>query len=176
MEPTSYFDIQIDDPGQEHPGSAGRYTVRLGWIQGAPYLIDLGSAGKVLVNTTPIAPYLPVIIQAGDTITIGNTHLNWNPGAEVDEPDGAAQPGRGEEPPESEVPRVTVELPREDVEEPARTLIPGPTAPPVEREEPTPAAVPDATLPAPKRTAQPSPPEDPTLLVPERAAQQPLSE
>jgi pSer/pThr/pTyr-binding forkhead associated (FHA) protein len=198
MEPTSYFDIQIDDPRQEHPGPASRYTVRLGWIQGAPYLIDLGSAGKVLVNTTPIAPYLPVIIQAGDTITIGNTHLSWNPGAEVDEPDGAAQPGRGQEPPESEVPRVTIELPREDVEEPARTLIPGPTALPVEREEPTPAAVPDATLPAPKRvkrkpaaeapeptlpapkrTAQPSspePPEDPTLLVPERAAQQPLSE
>nr|NIV40553.1 FHA domain-containing protein [Anaerolineae bacterium] len=103
MERTSFFDIRIDDPGQQRGAGdpVGGYTVRLGWLQGAPYLIDLGSAGQVLVNDTPVAPYLPVIIQAGDQITIGDTHLTWNPGTEDDQ---------DQQPQEAEAPRVTVEL------------------------------------------------------------------
>ena len=91
MEPTGFFIIHIGDPGQEHlPGvdasasigeldekavPATGYSVRLGWMQGVLYLTDLGSAGKILVNASPIEPDTPVAIQAGDSITIGNTHL-----------------------------------------------------------------------------------------------------
>jgi len=199
MEPTNFFDIRIDDPAQEPGGAAtGGYSVRLGWMHGAPYLIDLGSTGQVLVNAKPITPYLPVIIQAGDTITIGKTRLTWNPGAEVDQAGATDQPGQGQELPESDAPRVTVELPREDVEEPPPTLIRKPAPPSAERDEPTPAVVPDATPPAPKRgerqpapeppdatvtapkraahAVPPEPPDDPTLLVAQRAAQPPLPE
>ena len=192
MEPTSFFDIQIDDPEQEQvPGvgapassggagaagaAAGGYSVRLGWMQGVPYLIDLGSAGKVLVNATPIAPYLPVIIQAGDRVSIGNTHLTWNAGAEAEQPDRADRPGRG--PVEAEVPKVTVVLPRVDAEEPAPTILPEPASPPGESDEPAPAEAVVATLPAPKQGAGQISAEtpDPTLLVPKRAAQPPAPE
>ena len=169
MEPTSFFDIQIDDPGQERGAGAatGGYSVRLGWIQGAPYLIDLGSAEQVLVNATPIAPYVPVIIQAGDRITIGTTHLTWNPGTEAEQAPLAEQPEAGAS-------RVTVELPRVDEQEPA----PESSAPPEERDAPAPAEPHDATLPAPKRgerqIAADAP--DPTLLAPKRVAQPPLPE
>ncbi|NIV35119.1 MAG: FHA domain-containing protein, partial [Anaerolineae bacterium] len=163
MEQTSFFDIQIDGPDeQSRAGAPARgYTVRLGWIQGAPYLIDLGSAGQVLVNGTPVAPYLPVIIQAGDRITIGDTHLTWNPGTEAEQAPLAEQL----EGAQAESPKVTVVLPREDDEDPAP--------------EPAPAEAIDATLPAPKRGAQPptpEPPEDPTLLAPQRGAQPPTTE
>jgi pSer/pThr/pTyr-binding forkhead associated (FHA) protein/pimeloyl-ACP methyl ester carboxylesterase len=192
MEQTSFFDIQIDGPAQERGAgdSAAGFTVRLGWLHGAPYLIDLGSAGQVLVNAKPIAPYLPVIIQAGDKITIGDTHLTWNPGTEA-EPAPLAEQLEGAQ---AKSPKVTVVLPREDDEEPA----PEPAAPPEELDEPALAEAidatlpapkrgerqiagdaPDPTLPAPKREAQPAapePPEEATLLAPQRAAQPPTPE
>jgi pSer/pThr/pTyr-binding forkhead associated (FHA) protein/pimeloyl-ACP methyl ester carboxylesterase len=195
MEPTSFFDIQIDDPEQEHgpgvdtPASSGGlgkagvasagYSVRLGWMQGVPYLIDLGSAAKVLVNTTPIDPYLPVIIQPGDTITIGNTHLTWHPGTKAGQPDQAGQadrPGRGPE--ETALPKVTVVLPRVDAEEPDPTSLAEPPSPPGESDEPAPAEAVDSTRPAPKQGAGQSAaePPDPTLLVPKTAAGPPAPE
>jgi pSer/pThr/pTyr-binding forkhead associated (FHA) protein/pimeloyl-ACP methyl ester carboxylesterase len=190
MESTSFFDIQIDDPEQgsgvgapassggagEAGAAAGGYSVRLGWMQGVPYLIDLGSAGKVLVNATPISPYQPVIIQAGDKITIGNTHLTWNAGTEAAQADRAEQPSRG--PVETEGPKVTVVLPRVDAEEPAPTILPEPASAPGESDEPAPAEAVDATLPAPKQGARQISAEttDPTLLVPKRAATPPAAE
>jgi pSer/pThr/pTyr-binding forkhead associated (FHA) protein len=182
MEPTSFFDIQIDGPeegrgvrapadGGERAGTgaaAGGYRVRLGWMQGVPYLIDLGSAGPVLVNAAPIDPYRPVFIQVGDRITLGNTHLTWN--AEAEQPVG--------EPAEAEVPRVTVVLPRDDAEEPAPAIRAEPATPSAERGEPAPAEAPDATLPAPKREAQQIAADvpDPTLLVPKRGVRPPAPE
>jgi pSer/pThr/pTyr-binding forkhead associated (FHA) protein len=91
METTGFFVIHIDDPGQKQTPegeSASGYSLRLGWIQGVPYLLDLGGSGEVLVNATPVEPNTLVIIQAGDVITIGNTHLTWNAGT------ATAQPGR----------------------------------------------------------------------------------
>jgi pSer/pThr/pTyr-binding forkhead associated (FHA) protein len=189
MEPTSFFDIQIDDPEQEQgpgvdaPASGGElgkagvassgYSVRLGWMQGVPYLIDLGSAAKVLVNATPIDPYLPVIIQAGDRITIGNTLLTWNPGTEADQ---AGRADRGSA--EVELPKVTVVLPRVDAEESGPSTLPESALPPEESDQPAPAEAVDATLSAPKQGAGQimAEPPDPTLLVPKRAAEPPAPE
>ncbi|MEJ2737059.1 MAG: FHA domain-containing protein, partial [Anaerolineae bacterium] len=124
MESTGFFDIHIDDPGQEHvlkaeaSASSGRpdetgapgngYSVRLGWIEGTPYLIDLGSAKRVLVNASPIDPYRPVVIQAGDRITMGRTHLTWNAGTDADR--------SSHELVEAQAPKVTVTLPRDAAE------------------------------------------------------------
>ncbi len=205
MEPTGFFEIRIDDPGQERtpeveaPAGSGEldeataaasgYLVRLGWIQGAPYLIDLGSVGKILVNATPIDPYRPVIIQAGDRITIGSTHLTWNAGTEVDEPSSELV--------EAESPKVTVVLPREAAEPPEPGILEEPAPSPDESEElagaqaadetlTAPSRVPgqiraeppDATVLAPKRAAKPPAPETPapTLPVPKRAAKPPEPE
>ena len=123
MESTGFFTIHISAPGQEHapkveaPDSSGEldragaaasgYSVRLEWIQGEPYLTDLGSAGKVLVNATPVEPNRPVAIEAGDSITIGNVHLTWN--AET----GADQP--------SQEPKVTLVLPPEPASPPGKS-------------------------------------------------------
>ena len=204
MEPTGFFEIYIDDPGQEHgprvkaSASSGEldnagvsgsgYSVRLGWIQGAPYLIDLGSASRILVNATTIDPYRPVIIQAGDRITIGNTHLIWNAGTDANKP--------SQEPVEVESPKVTVVLPKEAAEPPGPSLPTEPAPPAYESDElvtaqaadetllapkrvpaETRAETPDPTLRVPKRAAKPPAPEipDPTLRVPKRAAKPPAT-
>ncbi len=198
MEPTGFFAIHIGDPEQEHvpkveppasspePDEAGvagsGYSVHLGWMQGVPYLTDLGSAGKILVNATPIEPNWPVVIRAGDSITIGNIHLTWNAGT------GADQPSHDRE--ATAVPEEAVELPgREIPAEPASpsdksdrlasveaadATLHGPKQPAEQiRAEP-----PDPTLITPKRAAKPPAPEtpDPTLLAPKRATKPPAPE
>lgn len=80
MKPTDFLMIHSGEPGAEGEPASG-YSVRLGWIEGVPYITDLGSARPVLVNGTPIEPFAPCIIEAGDTITIANVHLTWKPGA-----------------------------------------------------------------------------------------------
>jgi len=205
MEPTGFFIIHIGDPGQEHlprvdaSASMGEldekavpatgYSVRLGWMQGVLYLTDLGSAGKILVNASPIEPDTPVAIRAGDSITIGNMHLTWNAVTEAGQP--------SQQPEGAEAPKITVVLPREAVE-PPETGTPAEPAPPQGKgDELVPAKVPDGTLiiakqvaeqiiagpPDPtllvsKRAAKPRMPEppDPTLLVPKKAAKPPVPE
>ncbi len=163
MKPTSFIDIQIDGPRVEdaHEATepidkggpaAGGYTVRLGWIEGAPYLIDLGSAGQVLVNDAPIEPYIPVVIQEGDRITIGNARFAWHAGMEAGSPDQAFA--------EPEVSRETVRLPRIADGEPE-------AGGPAEAEDVAQAEAADATLPAREPVVEEVSPEvpDPTLLV-----------
>jgi len=86
MERSGHFIIHIEQPGEGsvfrpevrgEDASKSGYNVSLGWIEGAPCITDLGSVGQVLVNSMPIEPHLPIIIQAGDMISIGNTHLTW---------------------------------------------------------------------------------------------------
>jgi pSer/pThr/pTyr-binding forkhead associated (FHA) protein len=76
MQPMGSFLLQIGEPGSG-------YTVRLGWIAGAPHLTDLGSVGTVRVNTVPIEPHTPHRVWVGDTITIGDTTLSWGLGPET---------------------------------------------------------------------------------------------
>jgi len=71
MKPTDFLLIRSGEPA---------CTVRLGWIEGVPYITDLGSAFSILVNGAPIEPHTPCIIEAGDTITLGETHLTWKSG------------------------------------------------------------------------------------------------
>jgi pSer/pThr/pTyr-binding forkhead associated (FHA) protein/pimeloyl-ACP methyl ester carboxylesterase len=88
MKATGFFIINVGDPD----GAAavvGGYSVLLGWAEGVPYLVDLGSAGKILVNGTAVDPNTPVVIQVGDRITIGNTNLTWNAGFVPVQPDQA---------------------------------------------------------------------------------------
>ncbi len=85
MKPTDFLVIHSGEPGREGEPTTG-YSVRMGWIEGVPYITDLGSAKPVLVNSTPIEPYAPCIIEVGDTITIGETHLTWKPGVTADRP------------------------------------------------------------------------------------------
>jgi pSer/pThr/pTyr-binding forkhead associated (FHA) protein len=205
MESTGFFDIHIDDPGQEHvlkaeaSASSGRpdetgapgngYSVRLGWIEGTPYLIDLGSAKRVLVNASPIDPYRPVVIQAGDRITMGRTHLTWNAGTDADR--------SSQELVEAQAPKVTVTLPRDAAEAPEPSTPAEPALSTVESDEldggqadeetllalkrvPGQARVeaPEPTLLAPKGTAKPPEPEapEPTLVAPKGTAKPPEPE
>jgi pSer/pThr/pTyr-binding forkhead associated (FHA) protein/pimeloyl-ACP methyl ester carboxylesterase len=185
MEPTGFFVIHIDDPGREHPPKAGApagrgeldeagvaaggYSVRLGWVEGFPYLVDLGSAGKILVNATPIEPHRPVIIQAGDTITIGNTHLTWNAGP------GADQPSL--EPVGAQAAKVTPVLPKEAAEPLGPSIPAQPVSPTEKSDKPSPADAGDATLFVPKQVAEQirAGTPAPTLLVPKRAAKPPAA-
>jgi pSer/pThr/pTyr-binding forkhead associated (FHA) protein len=179
MELAGFFEIHVGDPGQEHaakveaPASSGEldglgvatsgYSVRLGWMQGVPYLTDLGSAGKILVNGTPIEPNTLVIIQAGDRITIGNAHLTWKAGTQSDQP--------SQEPVEAQDPKVTVVLPLEAAELPE----PGIASPSETSGELTPAEAPDPTLLGPRQVAEQVGAERPeaTLLVPKKPAEPP---
>ncbi len=187
MKPTSFFDIQIagsrarDGAEAVAPADKGGpadvgYTVRLGWIEGTPYLIDLGSAGQVLVNGAPIEPYSPAVIQEGDTVTIGNARFTWYAGAQVSLPD--------QETVEPEAPRETVRLPRVGDGEPeAAGLAATECAGQAEEVDATPPVrepvakealpeVPDPTLLVRKPVVAEAQPEvpDPTLLVPKPAA------
>jgi pSer/pThr/pTyr-binding forkhead associated (FHA) protein/pimeloyl-ACP methyl ester carboxylesterase len=176
MEPTSFFDIRVDGPpatsgGPEDAKAAeSAYTVRLGWIETVPYVIDLGSAGKVLVNDTPIEPYRPVLIQAGDRITIGTARFTLHGGAEADRPT--------QEPAFTKAPRETVELPREVDQEPEAVIPVEPASPQPETEEAAPDEAIDATLLIPKQMADQARAEtpDPTLPVPKRIGRPPETE
>jgi pSer/pThr/pTyr-binding forkhead associated (FHA) protein len=177
MGPTGFFLIRTSEPEQEQlpkveaSASIGEldetavpatgYSVRLGWMQGVLYLTDLGSAGKISVNDTPVEPNTPVAIKAGDSITIGNAHLTWNAGIEADQP--------------SQEPKVTVVLPREAAEPPGSGIKAEPAPPSEKSDEPVSAKVPDATLIIPKLLAEQIIAEtpDPTLLVPKKAARPP---
>jgi pSer/pThr/pTyr-binding forkhead associated (FHA) protein/pimeloyl-ACP methyl ester carboxylesterase len=78
MEPKGVFEIHVGQEGQEGSVASGAgYTVRIGWIESVPYIVDLGSTGAVLVNRSPIQPHAPRILGAGDTVNIGNTSLTW---------------------------------------------------------------------------------------------------
>jgi pSer/pThr/pTyr-binding forkhead associated (FHA) protein len=107
MQPSGSFLLQIGETGR---GLGIGYTVRLGWIGGAPYITDLGSAGAVLVNAIPIEPNTPHRVWVGDTITIGDTSLSWGLGTQ----------------PLARVPEPAVAPP---VEEPAPLPAPSPPAP-----------------------------------------------
>jgi pSer/pThr/pTyr-binding forkhead associated (FHA) protein len=172
MEPSGFFTIDIGDAGQggtlsvQAPAGSGEpdqagaggsgYRVRLGWVQGEPYLVDLGGSGEVLVNGSPVEPNRRVVLRAGDRITIGTTHLTWHAGTEAEQP--------GPEPPGTRAAKVTIVLPREPAEPP------GPGIPPAE--------VPDATVLVPKRAAEPPAPEAPdaTVLVPKEPGKPPPPE
>jgi pimeloyl-ACP methyl ester carboxylesterase len=180
MEPTGFFAIHVSDPGQEHAPkievsarggeldgaevAESGYSLRLGWMQGVPYLVDLGSVGEILVNATPIEPNRPVFLQGGDQITIGSARLTWHPGAEADQP--------GQEPVEGQAPKVTVVLTPETAELPKPRVSAEPASPPGKRQEPAPTEAPDATLFVPKQVAEQIRAEapEPTLIVPKRAA------
>ncbi|MGD8466031.1 MAG: FHA domain-containing protein [Anaerolineae bacterium] len=215
MELAGFFTIQVHDPGRQYgPQPEARanadqldetrvagsnYSVRLGWSEGVLHLTDLGSAGRVLVNGSPIDPEIPVAIQPGDSITIGDTYLTWHPEAETG-PEVALSP------------KVTVELPREVTDPQGEGLPAEPESPsdkgqdylsteardatlivPKQAVEQATAKTPDPALIVPQRPAEPpgmpaptviepqrpaKPPEvpDPTLLVPKMVAQPPLSD
>jgi len=169
MKPTGFFTLHIGDPEQEHTSSAeldaagvagSGYSVRVGWLQGVPYLIDLGSAGQVLVNATPIEPNSRVVIQAGDRITIGNTHLTWNAEIAADQP--------SQEPEGTRAAKVTVVFPRETAEPPGPAIPGEQLSLPGKRDEPVAPEAPDATLYVPKQTAEHGTPQAPeaTVVVP----------
>jgi pSer/pThr/pTyr-binding forkhead associated (FHA) protein len=186
MEPAGFFVIHIDDPGREHapkaeaPASSGEldegrvaasgYSVRLGWVEGFPYLVDLGSAGEILVNAAPIEPHTPVIIQAGDTITIGNTHLTWNAGPAAGHP--------SQEPASAQASKVTVVLPQEAAEPPGSSISVELASPAEKSGGPAPVDAGDATLFVPKHVAEQirAGMPDPTLLVPKGASEPPAPE
>ena len=168
MEPTGFFTISIGDPEHgrtskvEGPASSGEldearvagsgYTVCLGWAQGEPYLVDLGSTGEILVNGTAVQPNRRVVIHSGDSITIGTTHLTWN--AET----------------EAATPKVTVVLSREPVEAPSPTILSEQTPPREKSDELVPTEAPDATRVVPKQSGEQIAPEAPerTVFVPKR--------
>jgi pSer/pThr/pTyr-binding forkhead associated (FHA) protein len=189
MKPTGFFTLHIDDPEQTSPpiagasassggvaevGEAGNgYRVRLGWMQGEPYLIDQGSAGRVLVNGAPIEPDRRVAIRPGDKISIGKAHLTWSVGAETDQPE--------EEPEGVQAPKVTVVLPREpgvsatesDDQAPAVSQgLSKPVAEQIAPETPTPSVI------EPKSAAEPAiaVPPDATILMSRVTASPPTSE
>jgi pimeloyl-ACP methyl ester carboxylesterase len=96
MEPTGFFVIRSEaaaeppskapsaptDRRRDMPGAASRgYSARLGWIEGVPYIVDLGSAEPILVNSAPIEPHRVFLLRAGDTITVGDAHLRWTAGS-----------------------------------------------------------------------------------------------
>ncbi len=183
MEPTSYFAIQIDDseqvpkPGTETPtGATGtdesgvpasRYPVRLGWIQGVPYLVNLGSS-KVLVNGAPIALYQPMLIEPSDTITIGNVHLTWRSGTE----DSEQEQEDAEAESEAAAPASTPSTALWGADEGEAEVLAEPPARQEESDMPTPVEAHDATLLIPKQVVEQvrieSP--EPTVLVPKREA------
>jgi pSer/pThr/pTyr-binding forkhead associated (FHA) protein len=174
MKPTDFLSISVSDTAQTPaPGAegttgqgteaGGSYSARFGWIEDVPYLIDLGSAKTILVNGTPIAPYNPVIIQAGDTIKLGNTHLTWNPPAGVDQP--------RQEPEEAQTPEETGQVPGEATQISEPHGPPPPAPPPVEGEDFTGGpSTPEPTLP-PGPVPEPTTPE-PTLVVPAAQAKE----
>jgi pimeloyl-ACP methyl ester carboxylesterase len=186
MEPRGFLAIQVGDPEQEHAPkvqasassgeledagvTGGGYSVRLGWMQGLPYLTDLGSAGRILLNATPIDPNVPVLIRVGDRITVGNTHLTWNAETEAGEP--SLEPAR------AQAPKVTVVLPRETYESPGFGVPAEPVPPPGKSDELAEADAADATLLLPKQVAEQVRAEtrDATLLAPKKAALPPSLE
>jgi pimeloyl-ACP methyl ester carboxylesterase len=183
MEPSGVFAIHVSVPEQEQAlsvqasassgerdeavGAASGYSAHLGWMQGELYLTDLSGAGKILVNAIPIEPNTPVVIQSGDRITIGNTHLTWNAGTE------AAQPSL--DPARDQVPKVTVVFPRETAEPPGPRVPVEPASPRGKTDEPSLADAAEATLLRPKQVTEQSRAEtpDPTLLAPKRAPKPP---
>jgi pSer/pThr/pTyr-binding forkhead associated (FHA) protein/pimeloyl-ACP methyl ester carboxylesterase len=205
MEPTGFFVIHISDSGQEHtpkveaPASSDEPDetgvsgsgplAQLGWMQGVPFLTALGSAGTVLVNATPIEPQRPVVIQAGDTITIGDTHLTWNPGIETVQP--------SQESVEAQASEVTVMLPRKEAGPPGPAIPAEPALAPEESDRPPTVQADGETLAVPGRPRGPTqaqfrgvtvvPPQkevkpprpdtpEPTLLVPKRPAEPPQAD
>ena len=99
MQQSGFFVIRVGEPGQElasrvetpvggeldgEGAPKSDYFVRLEWIEGVPYITDLGSVGRVAINSTPVEPRRQVSIQAGDTITIADMHLTWNATAEAE--------------------------------------------------------------------------------------------
>jgi pSer/pThr/pTyr-binding forkhead associated (FHA) protein len=197
MKPTDFLSIRIGATGQKYtsgieanssrdrPGAeaGGDYSARLGWIQGVPYLIDLGSASTILVNGTPIAPYSPVIVQDGDTISMGNTHLTWNAAPVASQP--SQEPGKAQAAEESVVmlgeraetpgPAAPAEPVSPSGEEEALARAQGAAEIPLAAEQVsgrTAPKAPEPTLLVPTRVTPPPAPEthEPTLLVPRRTA------
>jgi pimeloyl-ACP methyl ester carboxylesterase len=94
MEPTGFFVIRFGEPNESPSGPsappAGREegvprrarALHLGWSDGEPYITNLGSAGQILVNSVSIEPHRPVLLKAGDSITVGEIHLHWTSGSE----------------------------------------------------------------------------------------------
>jgi pSer/pThr/pTyr-binding forkhead associated (FHA) protein len=98
MDPSDFFLIHVAEAERE-PGHRvqatprgderqpeglpqGGYNVRLRWVEGMPAITDVGSVGRVLVNGAPIEPRVPFLIQAGDSISIGNVQLTWHAATE----------------------------------------------------------------------------------------------
>jgi pimeloyl-ACP methyl ester carboxylesterase len=204
VELAGFFAVRIDEPGSERTfgaeghakagrpegqgAASGGYAFHLGWVEGVPYITDLGRAGEILVNSTPIEPNEPVVIQVGDRITIGDIQLTWHAGTEADQPEAPS-------------PRVTVVLPRAEEAPPpptpARTeVLSEPHEPTVLAEPilPTKADIPEKTVVVSEQAAQspgaiapaePAPPSeetgespgveiaDKTQVVPEALAQPP---
>ena len=179
MKPAGTFTLQISDLEQEHPpnaeaegaeGVGSGYSVRFGWLEGAPYVVDLGSAGRILVNGAQIEPNRRVVIETGDRITIGNAHLTWNAEIATDEP--------GREPVGTRVPKVTVVLPEEPGEPPGPGIPDEQDSPPGKRDEPVAAEALDVTRLVPKQPAEQSTPDAPaaTVLVPKAPGKAPAPE
>lgn len=181
MEPTGFFTLHIGESGQERTlnvqaladsggldeaGATGaRYSVRLGWVQGEPHLIDLGSPGEILVNGTPIEPNRRVVLRVGDRITIGNACLTWNAEAEADQP--------SQEPLAVQTPKVTIVIPKDPDDKLAPNDAPDPTLlVPKQTDEQIISEAPDATVIVPRKGAGPPSTESPdaTVMVSKKAA------
>ena len=171
MEPTGCFMIRCGKPERvptsetaedggadtpDAPRAAARgYALRLGWIEGAPYIADHGSAEPVLVNSAPIEPLQPFVLRAGDTISVGNTHLSWVPGSE----------------------KVTAVLARAQIEQAAPVIPASPATPAQKAKEPAALRPADETVAAPKQPAPHTRPETPdATVIFRRAVTPPLPE
>ena len=76
MELSGFFVLTLDEP-EKSGGAVGGFSVRFGWQDGSPYLTDLGSGDRILVNDSPIDLNKPVSLQAGDSITLHIRRLGW---------------------------------------------------------------------------------------------------
>ena len=83
-----YFEISTGSSGEGVEGnhlSAG-LQARLEWVEGVPVLTNTGAAGQVRINSVPLAPGVPYLLQPGDRITIGGITLTWTAGLEIPKP------------------------------------------------------------------------------------------
>src|SRR5512139_3918288 len=92
--PSHYFEISAGSSreGVESSQLMPGLQARLEWVEGVPVLTNTGTAGQVRINTVPLAPGVPYLLQPGDRIAIGGINLTWTMEVETPKPVEAPAP------------------------------------------------------------------------------------
>ena len=92
MSRSGFFLIQVDEPGElsppqglepttargpDHGLASQGSNLRLEWVDGKPHVAALGGVRDVQRNDVTIPPGVPVALEVGDTITVGQARLVW---------------------------------------------------------------------------------------------------